>query len=814
MKVLTPKLFVASTVVWTLILAISLVWNLVSGKQQIMDEAYAEARANLNKDISLRRWATSHGGVYVPITEKQKPVPWLSHIPNRDIISTDGRQLTLLNPATILRQTMDRYAEEYGVRGRIIGLKQLNPDNAPDEWERAQLIEFTQKRKEDVWAISEIDGVLHLRYLRAMIMEPGCDKCHAILGYKTGDVRGATGINLSLQSHLEDIRTLTLNIALTHGSIWILGFLLILMGWRSAYKQEAITREAENILKISSAKYKAVINTAKDAILTVDDKGHIVGWNKSAESLFGYTEEEILDQSVDILMPSKFREHHNKGIKRVVHGGENHLIGRTVELVGLRKDSSEFPMELSLAKWDANGDLFFSGIIRDITTSNAHKNQLEMIAHYDTLTKLPNRVLFADRLKQSMTQSKRRGMKIAVAYLDIDGFKPINDTYGHNFGDRFLIELSERMKSVLRDGDTLARIGGDEFIAVMVDIDGSQDSRPLLDRLLLAASTQVTIDDIIMRVTVSIGVTFYPQEGADADLLIRQADQAMYSAKQAGKNRYHYFDVKHDAELKVKYESQERISRAIKQNEFVLYYQPKVNMKEGNVIGAEALIRWQHPERGLLPPAEFLPLIENHRVSVELGEWVMNSALKQIQDWLEQGLDIPVSINISAEQFQSGDFEASLRDIFKNFPDVPPKYLELEVLETSALEDVSQVSRIMRSCNALGVQFSLDDFGTGYSSLTYLKRLPVNVLKIDQSFVRDMLIDQDDLAIVQGVIGLANAFSIEVIAEGVETVDHGTILLQMGCLLAQGYGIARPMPASEMPEWLKNWKPDKAWMSA
>ena len=403
---------------------------------------------------------------------------------------------------------------------------------------------------------------------------------------------------------------------------------------------------------------------------------------------------------------------------------------------------------------------------------------------------------------------------IAVAYLDIDGFKSINDSYGHNFGDRFLIELSERMKSVLRDGDTLARIGGDEFIAVMVDIAGSQDSSPLLERLLLATSSPVTIDDIIMRVTISIGVTFYPQEGADADLLIRQADQAMYSAKQAGKNRYHYFDVKHDAELRIKHENQERISRAINQKEFVLYYQPKVNMKEGKVIGAEALIRWQHPDRGLLPPAEFLPLIENHRVSVELGKWVMDSALKQIKDWLEQGLNIPVSINIAAEQFQSEDFEASLRNILKNFPDVPPGYLELEVLETSALEDVSQVSRIMRSCNALGVQFSLDDFGTGYSSLTYLKRLPVNILKIDRSFVRDMLIDQDDLAIVQGVIGLANAFSIEVIAEGVETVDHGTILLQMGCLLAQGYGIARPMPASEIPEWMKNWKPDKAWMNA
>jgi EAL domain-containing protein (putative c-di-GMP-specific phosphodiesterase class I) len=243
----------------------------------------------------------------------------------------------------------------------------------------------------------------------------------------------------------------------------------------------------------------------------------------------------------------------------------------------------------------------------------------------------------------------------------------------------------------------------------------------------------------------------------------------------------------------------------------VLYYQPKVNMRTGTVIGAEALIRWQHPERGLLPPADFLPIIEDHPIGVELGEWVIEAALLQIRDWNAAGLDIPVSVNVGARQLQQGDFAARLSQMLAARPEVRPNQLELEVLETSALEDVAQVSERMHACRALGVSFALDDFGTGYSSLTYLKRLPANLLKIDQSFVRDMLDDPDDLAIVKGVIGLATAFRRKIIAEGVETVAHGSRLLSLGCDLAQGYGIARPMPATALPDWVAAWRPDAAW---
>jgi EAL domain-containing protein (putative c-di-GMP-specific phosphodiesterase class I) len=280
----------------------------------------------------------------------------------------------------------------------------------------------------------------------------------------------------------------------------------------------------------------------------------------------------------------------------------------------------------------------------------------------------------------------------------------------------------------------------------------------------------------------------------------------------AGKNRYQFFDAVQDTSVRGHHESLERIRLAMAQQEFVLHFQPKVNMRSGKVVGAEALIRWQHPEKGLLAPAVFLPVIEDDPLAIAVGEWVIASALAQIEVWKLGGLLLPVSVNIGARQLQQPGFVERLRSMLWAHPQVPAGYLELEVLETSALEDIAQVSQVIEECSAIGISFALDDFGTGYSSLTYLKRLRVEMLKIDQSFVRDMLDDPDDLAILEGVIGLAGAFKRQVIAEGVESADHGNLLMQLGCFLAQGYGIARPMPAHLVPKWVSNWESSPDWL--
>jgi EAL domain-containing protein (putative c-di-GMP-specific phosphodiesterase class I) len=317
-----------------------------------------------------------------------------------------------------------------------------------------------------------------------------------------------------------------------------------------------------------------------------------------------------------------------------------------------------------------------------------------------------------------------------------------------------------------------------------------------------------------VSISASIGVTLYPEDDNDPDTLLRHADQAMYQAKQGGHNRYHLYDPEHDRRAKSHLEAFARIKQALTAGEFELHYQPKVNMREGSVIGAEALIRWRHPTHGLMPPGEFLPIIENSELDSAIGEWVLGTALTEMQTWQEMGLDFQISVNISAHHLQQEDFIQRLAETLAAHPAVPPGRLQLEVLETAALEDMAGVSEIMRLCRAKGVSFALDDFGTGYSSLTYLKRLPAETLKIDQSFIRDILEDPEDLAIVQGIIALSKAFGHSVVAEGVETAEHGLMLLRLGCELAQGYGIARPMPAAELPEWVRTWRPDPRWLAA
>lgn len=446
--------------------------------------------------------------------------------------------------------------------------------------------------------------------------------------------------------------------------------------------------------------------------------------------------------------------------------------------------------------------------LRDSEARFAH------LAHYDALTGLPNRRLLADRLHQAMAQNQRRGRHLAVVYLDLDGFKAVNDRHGHDVGDQLLMAVADRMQQTLREGDTLARLGGDEFVAVLVDLRDSQAGVPLLNRLLAAASAPVPLGDRVVQVSASLGVAYYPQtEEMDADQLLRQADQAMYQAKLAGKNRYHVFDAECHRTARSHHATLERIRRALAEQEFVLHYQPKVNLHAGTVVGVEALIRWQHPEQGLLLPRLFLSVIESDPLAVTLGEWVIDSALTQMDVWQTAGLELPVSVNIGARQLQQTDFVERLRARLAMHPGVKPSSLTLEILETNALQDLAHVSQVIADCREIGVSFALDDFGTGYSSLTYLKHLAVAQLKIDQSFVCDMLHDADDLAIIESVLSLAVAFRRQAIAEGVETLEHAERLLQLGCELAQGQGIACPMPAHALPDWLAAWRPDPRWLS-
>ena len=567
---------------------------------------------------------------------------------------------------------------------------------------------------------------------------------------------------------------------------------------------------AERALAESEERNRRIVETANEGIWIIDPDTRVTFVNQRMADMLGYTQQEILGQrGEDFLYPEDLDDHR----RQITARQEGQSTG--YERRFRRKDGSELWTQVSgtpIMNPDGSyGGAF--GMFTDICYLKEQQRQLEHIAHFDALTGIPNRVMLADRMHQAFAQVHRSGHLLAVCYVDIDGFKPINDTFGHEAGDRVLVEIARRLSEGLRGGDTVARLGGDEFV-LLLGMERREECDTALRRVLDAIARPLTVSGQPVSISASIGVALYPLDDADPDTLLRHADQAMYSAKQEGRNRYHLFDPDHDREVRAHHAALDGIAAALTAGEFVLHYQPKVNMRQGSVVGVEALIRWQHPQRGLLPPAEFLPLIEDTDVIVQVGEWVIATALRQWQAWQALGLDLTVSVNIAAHHLSQHDFVARLTGLLRTHPAVPSHRLELEVLETAALEDIGHIARIIKECRELGVTFALDDFGTGYSSLTYIKRLPADTLKIDQSFVRDMLRDPEDRAIVEGVIGLARVFRREVVAEGVETIEHGVQLLRLGCDIAQGYGIARPLPAAAVAEWIRDWQPDAAWVAA
>jgi diguanylate cyclase (GGDEF)-like protein len=438
-------------------------------------------------------------------------------------------------------------------------------------------------------------------------------------------------------------------------------------------------------------------------------------------------------------------------------------------------------------------------------------HSLQWRVGHDVLTGLPNRTYLSDLLDQALEFSRAQSLPLAVCMLDLDGFKAVNDGHGHASGDQLLVEVARRLRSIVRGEDVVARLAGDEFVLVLRHVCGLEELHAALNRVLIAVSMPYAIDGKAIKVFASIGVTLFPGDNEDADTLLRHADQAMYVAKQSGRNRFHLFDVSRDQEVRATYQTVERVRQAMAGNELRLHFQPKVNMRHGTVVGLEALLRWKHPQRGLVPPREFLPLVEETDLIVEIGEWVMEQVLIQLQQWQHAGQVWPVSINISARHFQRADFVERLRQVLQRHPAVSPRMLDLQIVESLAVENLAHVSACLQACQALGVGFSLGGFGTGYCSLNDLKHLRTQTIKIDKTFVRDILNDRDDLALTEAVIGLARAFGRQVVAEGLDSLEHGQLLLRLGCEVAQGYFIARPMPPDQVPGWVKGFVSPPQW---
>ena len=567
-------------------------------------------------------------------------------------------------------------------------------------------------------------------------------------------------------------------------------------------------KRAEEKLKLSGR----VFNQAHEGILITDARGLIVDINPAFTEITGYSRAEVIGHTPALLKSGKHPDafYHDMW-QQLIDGG--HWQG---EIWNRRKNGDLFAELLTISTLvDEYGDtLHYLGLFSDITKSKQQQQALEMMAHYDMLTQLPNRSLFADRFQLAIAHSDRQHSLLAVVFLDLDGFKPINDRYGHEIGDQLLVEVSQRIKACIREDDTASRLGGDEFAILLNDISSVDHCERLIGRLQRTIALPYKIDNDPVRLSASMGVTIYPLDHADADTLLRHADQAMYQAKQSGRNRHYLFDALHD-QLRLHQQSQlAELQQGFNAGELCLFYQPKVNMRSGKVIGFEALLRWQHTQRGMLEPADFLPMANGAELEIRIGNWVIEQALKQLQILHQQDLKLSVSVNVSAYHLQWPGFFEALDFALARYPDVDASYLLLEVLESSVLSDIHNISSIIRSCRkGLGIRIALDDFGTGYSSLSHLRHLPVDVIKIDKSFIRDILDDANDFTIVDGVIGLTEAFQHEVIAEGVETVTHGKMLMTIGCDLAQGFVIAAPMPAAAIESWLQQYQANPDWLA-
>ena len=549
-----------------------------------------------------------------------------------------------------------------------------------------------------------------------------------------------------------------------------------------------------------------------EGIIITNADNIIVDVNDTLCEITGYSKDELIGQQPNLLSSGK----QSKAFYSEMWQSLSENGFWRGEVWNRKKDGSFYAEILTIHRSidPLSGELFHLGLVSDITMLKQHQAELERLAHYDALTALPNRNLLADRFEQAIAHSNRTQTLLAVCFLDLDNFKPVNDELGHNAGDELLIEVAQRIRTMLRQDDTVSRYGGDEFVMLLGEIKNRQDCEQLLHRLTDELSRPYQIENKTIRISASIGYTVYPFDQGSMQTLIEHADQTLYKAKLDGKKTFRMYETGNEAWRDEKNEQLYAIRRALTENEFQLFLQPKINMCSGEVIGFEALIRWQHPDNGLMFPQDFLPLINGTSLEIQLGEWVIRQALHYLQQWQAQSKPWHISINLSAYHLGSNGFLQRLNEIIAEFPTVDLQYFQFEILESHALDDLSLIVDVVRHCREeFNIKTVLDDFGTGFSSLSHIRTLPVSAVKIDQTFVRNMLADVDDCKIVEGVIALARSFDLEVIAEGVESVRHGQILLSMGCELAQGYVIAKPMPAAHIADWQQQFTLPEDWLS-
>jgi diguanylate cyclase (GGDEF)-like protein/PAS domain S-box-containing protein len=563
--------------------------------------------------------------------------------------------------------------------------------------------------------------------------------------------------------------------------------------------REMVTEIKDNAdsLRVSSS----VFEHAHDGIFITDSQANILDVNPAFTQVTGYTKAESLGKTPDQLgFAHDIDDFFAQFFASTDYQGE-----WQGEVWSKNKSGNTYLAKLDLFPVHAKTGEFqhYVGLFSDITQDKEQHNLLEHQAYHDPLTQLPNRLRFTQQLQQAVSELTPYNKSIAICYIDLDNFKPINDKHGHETGDRLLVLLAKRLENSLGHSDTVARLGGDEFALLLKGRNNVTEYQEILTRLLIVIEQPFLIKNQTFTISASIGYTIAPDDNNPPDILLRHADNAMYHAKTHGGRHFHLFDLQLAQLSRNQHQLEKDIRRAIKNHEFILFFQPQINIQTGLTVGMEALIRWRHPTQGILLPGTFLPLIENTSLMIDIGEWVIQQALAHIEHWNQQGLNFYVAVNIAANHIAEKDFAAKLSLALQQHPTVYGNQLSLEITESAAINDFNHVSETMNQCKKLGVSFAIDDFGAGYSSLIYLRRLPVDTIKIDRSFIHDMLHDPEDLAVVTSIITLCKEFNRGVIAEGIETLKEAEKLAELGCFQLQGFGISKPMPFHLVTSWFK-----------
>jgi diguanylate cyclase (GGDEF)-like protein/PAS domain S-box-containing protein len=552
-------------------------------------------------------------------------------------------------------------------------------------------------------------------------------------------------------------------------------------------------KRVETNLRESEERYRIIAESALDAIITIDEESRIVMANPATERMFGYTGAELCGMPLTTLMPERLRRAHLDSMKVHVKTGKRHLPWGAVELPGVRKDGSEIPLEISYGEFVKEGRYFFIGIVRDIADRKKAEETIIYQTYHDFLTGLPNRAQLMLRFNLELAQAERSGKKMAVFHIDLDRFKVINDSLGHAVGNRVIVIIADRLKELIRKNDTLARIGGDEFIILLTELSRAEDAAFFANKIVNAIRKVMKINSHDLYLTASIGISIYPEDESDPELLLRYADIAISHVKETGRNSFQFFNPSISKRTVERLLLESSLRQSIERDELVLHYQPQANIRTGEIICVEALVRWMHPDLGLLVPLRFLPVAEEIGFITAIDEWVLKTACAQNKKWQDAGFTpVCVTINLSAQQFQQPSLVEKVSAIART-AGLDTQYLDIEVTEGTAMRDIDLAIPNLRGLHDLGVKLSIDDFGTGYSSLNYLKRFPVQTLKIDQSFIRGLADDPDDQEIVRVVVDMAHHMKMKVVAEGVETEEQLSFLREYGCDEMQGFLFSEPL---------------------